>query len=171
MLVKVGQEYPKSIAFEGGQYNYYDGHHDLLLAYRGLEQWEIDDVRNAAADFALFANPLLLFLLYRFGSVGWGNCPYCWHLNPVTPPELLAGEQRILLTVTLVELPGNVVRVIRAISLPPDFSRALVDQIRAQATTPRIDRTIYIAAINRTYAAYTVDLMASHALIRCRLGS
>ena|ERR1043166_1622190 len=98
MLVKVGQEYPKSIAFEGGQYNYYDGHHDLLLAYRGLEQWEIDDVRNAAADFALFANPLLLFLLYRFGSVGWGNCPYCWHLDPVTPPELLAGEQRILLT-------------------------------------------------------------------------
>ncbi|PYT10241.1 MAG: hypothetical protein DMG59_29210 [Acidobacteria bacterium] len=171
MALEVGQEYPKSIAFEGGQYNYYDGYHDLLLAYRGLEQWEIDDVRNAAADFALFANPPLLFLLYRFGSVGWGNCPYCWHLGPVTPPELLAGEQRISLTVTLVELPGNVVRVIRAISLPPDFSRALVDQIRVQATTPRIDRMTYIAAINRTYAAYTVDLMASHALIRCRLGA
>src|ERR1041385_5980413 len=104
MLVKVGQEYPKSIAFEGGQYNYYDGHHDLLLAYRGLEQWEIDDVRNAAADFALFANPPLLFLLYRFGSVGWGNCPYCWHLDPVTPPEALAGGKRILLSVTLTHL-------------------------------------------------------------------
>jgi len=112
MRLEVGRAYPIRIGTAGGHYTYY-GAHDLLLAFGGLTPHEIEDVRHRPADFALFGCQGILFFLYRFGSVGWGDAPYNWHFDPVELPELPTGEQRILLSVTLVELPGNIVRAIR----------------------------------------------------------
>jgi len=169
MRLEVGRAYPIRIGTAGGHYTYY-GAHDLLLAFGGLTPHEIEDVRHRPADFALFGCQGILFFLYRFGSVGWGDAPYNWHFDPVELPELPTGEQRILLSVTLVELPGNIVRAIRAIRLSAEFSRLLVEQIRAQAYGAPMDRAAYNALIDAVYRVHTVDAMVSRALIRCHGG-
>jgi hypothetical protein len=169
MRLEVGQAYPAPIGAEGGHYSYH-GQHGLLLAFGGLTPRETEDVRCGQADFALFGYQEILFFLYRFGSVGWGDCPYSWHLDPVELPEAPAGGQHILLPVTLVELPGNIVRALRAISLSPEFSRVLVERIREQAAGAPMDRAAYNAAINAAYRGHTVDTMAARAFIRCRGG-
>jgi hypothetical protein len=178
--LEVGQRYPLPFAADGGHYTYSGEHgHDLLLAFSGLTAREVEDVRSGPAEFGLFALPRmvgsraegLLFFLYRFGSVGWGDFPYSWHLEASPEkPEPLTGVQRILLSVTLVELPENIVRVLRAISLTPEFSRVLVEQIRAQAEALPIGRDVYDRAIKQLYRTYTVDHMVRSALIRCQGG-
>jgi hypothetical protein len=138
------------------------------LGFGGLTPREIEDVRRGPADFALFGDQGVLFFLYRFGSVGWGDCPYSWHLDSVELPELPTGEQRILLPVTLAELPANIVRALRAISLSAEFSRALVERIREQAAGAPMDRAAYNAAIDAAYRTHTVDAMVDRAFVRYR---
>jgi hypothetical protein len=169
MRLEVGHTYPLPISAEGGHYSYY-GEHDLVLAVKGLTSTEIEDVRHGTAEFALFGCQGILFFLCRFGSAGWRGCPYSWHLDPVKAPAKLSGEQRILLPVTLVELPGHIIRAIRAISLSPEFSRALVDHIREQATSAPISRVAYNAAINAAFGQHMVEDMVNCSFVRCRGG-
>ena len=85
-------------------------------------------------------------------------------------PEMPEGEQRILLPVTLVEQPGNIIRALRAVSLSPEFSRMLVEQIREQAAGGPLNRMEYHEAIDAVYREHTVDAMVARAMIRCRGG-
>ena len=85
-------------------------------------------------------------------------------------PEMPEGEQRILLPVTLVELPSNIVRALRAVSLSPEFSRILVEQIREQAAGGPLNRMEYHEAIDAVYREHPIDAMVSGAMIRCHGG-
>lgn len=82
-------------------------------------------------------------------------------------PEMPEGDQRILLPVTLVELPANIVRALRAVRLSPEFSRMLVEQIRQQSACGPMNRMEYHEAIHAVYRELTVDDMVVRAMIRC----
>ena len=52
------------------------------------------------------------------------------------------------------------------VSLSPEFSRALVNEIREQSASAPLDRAAYNRAINAAYGTHDVDSMLLRATIR-----
>jgi hypothetical protein len=123
---------------EGAQFTYGPGGHELTLFRSDIRGDVVDAVGYGKAEFALIVEPPLVVLTYRFGqSIGWGDAPYCWHLQPtsqrVVPSVDYSPEARALLWITLVDTEDGIVRAQRGVTLSPSFTRALHSAIRAQA--------------------------------------
>jgi hypothetical protein len=54
---------------EAIEYNYQSGDHTLLLSMKNLHPKEVEAVREAEAEFGLYCENGIVFLLYRFGEV------------------------------------------------------------------------------------------------------
>jgi hypothetical protein len=85
------------------------------------------------------------------------DAPYSWHLVPETEqalPDAEGPETRALLQVVLPDAQTGLVRVLRAVTFSPSFTRALHDAIRAQAFSPWPGRAVYYAALRDLYRRY-----------------
>lgn len=158
---------------EVAQYNYRGGEHELTIFLERPRTKELEAARVGAADFALIASPPVLLLCYRFGDgLPWSDAPYSWHLVPdaerTLPPEPELAE-RALLHVVVVDAATGIIRVLRALTLAPEFSRALHRAIRAQSRIPwsshAFDRELSL--LQRSTSAE----LAGRADVRCRGGA
>jgi hypothetical protein len=133
--------------FEGADYRYRLGSHQLILAIRGVSESQEEAVGRAEAEFALVvAGPLLVFGS-RFGAtVPWSwATPYNWHFVPpagrVVPaavpltPETYA-RLWATLWITLLDTATGHARIGRAVALRPEFTHALHGALREQAMRP-----------------------------------
>lgn len=177
--IEVGKVFGSPPWPEGSEYNWHGragepgGAHDLMLRFTRPSSSEVGAVRTGEAEFALVELPPAVFLLYRFGiGVPWSDCPYSYHLLPagsrVPPPAEGSEEQRALLTVLLLDAPTGVVKVIRAVTLSPEFTLKLHDAIRRQiaALWPGQARyTQHLAGVYRQFP--TTNSMLAAATARC----
>ncbi len=60
---------------EAVEYSYQSGDHTLLLSMKNLHPKEIEAVREAEAEFGLYCENGVIFLLYRFGEALRGRIP------------------------------------------------------------------------------------------------
>lgn len=149
---------------EGVHYNFVSGSHELLLVFKDLTAAEVAAVRSGTAQFGLIVQAPLIVLLFRFeesagGSIGWGEAPYNYWMNPpdgrVRPVglEALTENSRVPLFIHLVDAPTGILRVRRLITFSPGFSRALLAAIHDQTGTTTTQAQ-YNRAIDRLYAKY-----------------
>jgi len=142
---------------EGIEYNWRQNTHELKLFYRYPSAEEIAAVKRAPAECALTVVGDILFLVFRFGAQPWSDAPYSWWMVPPdqrTPPPALAGEERALLNVLLIDAGTGIIRAVRAISLGPAFSQALHAAIRAQAAAASFDQAAYDRQLAAAYRLY-----------------
>src|SRR5947209_19360720 len=100
---------------EGVEYNWRQNTHELKLYYRPPKASEIAAVKQGAAEFALSVVGDILFLVFRFGPQPWSDAPYTWWMVPAdqrTPPPELAGEERVLLNVLLIDAGTGIIRAV-----------------------------------------------------------
>ena len=168
----VGEYYPRTPPYpETGEYNYSSKGHELTLFYRHPSFSEIEDVQHGQAEFAFVVEGPIIFFLYRFGEdIPWSDAPYSWHLVPegdrALPEADTPPESRARLTTVLVEGESSIVRAIRNTTFSAEFSRALEDAIREQATKPGVGSELYDRVLQEARLQYptTADLvmMAQH---------
>lgn len=173
-LYTVGQPYNPALPMppqDTWQYNYRQDQHELVGFIARPTMAETADYRHGGAEFALVVQRDLIALAMRFGRQQWSDALYSWHLVPEperTLPETDLPERRILLTVIVVDRADGRVSVLRAVTLSPEFTRALHTAIRDQSARPWPGQAEYDRQIAALYARYpdSADL-ARAASVRC----
>lgn len=160
---------------EAIEYNYQSGDHTLLLSMKNLHREEIEAVREAEAEFGLYCENGIVFLLYHFGtSLPWSDSAFSWwnvaeeDRRIPAPPENPA--ERILLKIILVEAATGIVKAIRVMTLSPAFTEKLHDAIREQATGEPFSRNEFVARSLCVYENKTPSELAARAIVKTKGG-
>ena len=160
---------------EAIEYNYQSGDHTLLLSMKNLHPKEIEAVRQDEAEFGLYCENSILFLLYRFGeALPWSDSAFSWwniaeeDRRIPAPPQNPA--ERILLKIILIEAATGIVKAIRVTTLSPAFTEKLHDAIREQATGEEFSRAEFVARSLLVYENQTPAELAAKAVVKTRGG-
>ena len=160
---------------EAIEYNYQSGDHTLLLSMKNLHPKEIEAVRESEAEFGLYCENSILFLLYRFGeALPWSDSAFSWwniaeeDRRIPAPPQNPA--ERILLKIILIEAATGIVKAIRVTTLSPAFTEKLHDAIREQATGEEFSRAEFVARSLLVYENQTPAELAAKAVVKTRGG-
>jgi hypothetical protein len=180
---EVGKPYDpgRKIWPQGSQFNCRGGELELVLFRDEPTPAEVEGVKTGQADFRLYGQDGLVVLLYRFrhgqGGLPWSDAPYQYHLvaeaERVPPPDpgKLSPESGVLLHIILVNAAGGQIRALRAVSLSPEFTRALVVAIGRQASRP-FDSRAYDSQLKQLYIRFlTSDQLADVCTVRCEGGA
>ena len=155
------------------EYTYTRAGHTLKVFSRELTRAEIADYKQGDAEFALFVKDGLMFLCYKFGSFDWSDASFTPHLVPDShrqEPDVLTGDQRAVLQVILVEATTGIVKAIRMISLSPEFSRVLHNQIALIGAALPMTKREVDQIVGKIYNLFESKDMAKAAMIRCKGG-
>ncbi len=160
---------------EAVEYNYQSGDHTLLLSMKNLHPMEIKAVRESEAEFGLYCENGIIFLLYRFGdALPWSDSAFSWwnvaeEDRRIPAPQANPAE-RILLKIILIEAATGIVKAIRVTTLSPAFTEKLQDAIRQQATGEEFSRAEFIARSLLVYENKTPFDLAATAVVKTKGG-
>lgn len=157
------------------EYNFRGGGHELRAFLPSPSAEEIAGFKNGRIEFAVTQLEGVIFFLYQIGSgqtppisrqreskprpvIPWSDAPFSWWLvdeeNRTLPNPEPTPLERGLIMVPLVDANTGIVKVIRAVSLPPNVSQEVDRLIREEAAQPFMGRAAHDAAIERVYAKY-----------------
>ncbi len=160
---------------EAVEYSYQSGDHTLLLSMKNLHPQEIEAVRESEAEFGLYCENEIIFLLYRFGeALPWSDSAFSWwnvaeEDRKIPAPQSNPAE-RILLKIILVEAVTGIVKAIRVTTLSPDFTEKLHNAIREQATGEPFSRSEFVARSLAVYKNTTPAELAANAIAKTKGG-
>ena len=169
-LFEVRCELPEII-----EYNYQAGDHLLLLSMKNLQSNEIRAVREDEAEFGLYCENGVIFLLYRFGEMlPWSDSAFSWwnvaeEDRRIPAPESNPAE-RILLKIILVEATTGIVKAIRVTTFSPEFTKRLHRAIRGQAAGEELLREDFIARSLEVYNKYSPADFAAKTIVKTKGG-
>ena len=152
------------------EYTYGPWGHELTLFRPNISSNLVEEIRTSESEFSLFVEKSIFVLAFRFGTLDWGNTPYCWHLQPesrrVIPPFDPFRKDRSLLWVSLVGCEDGIVRAQRGIAFSPEFTTAIHDAIRSQAMRPFDPRecTLDVGAVYNNCSS--IEQQLEHATVR-----
>lgn len=164
---------------EGSDFNLYDAGLELRLFFTSPSRAEVRGVKTGTCEFALYHHEPAaggpVFLLWHFAGIPWSDSPFTVFLVPenrrVMPSAADTGETRGVLQVILTGADDGIVRAIRAVSWSPEFTRAMLGAIRAQASTPWPGPAEYDRLLAGAYRQYpTTEAMLGAATCRTRGG-
>lgn len=163
---------------EISQYNYWAGGHELLIFVASPTRSEMQAMQKGPWEFGLMVRPEVLFLLYKPGSMPWSDAPYSWWRvkerlpeEALPPFELPTPASRALLTLIVIDADTGIIRLLKAITFSPGFSRALHAAIRGQIGRGERAPGEYERAVDRYYRIYPLsEQMLPAASARCRGG-
>jgi hypothetical protein len=160
---------------EAIEYNYQAGDHTLLLSMKNLHPKEIEAVREAEAEFGLYCENGIVFLLYRFGdTLPWSDSAFSWWNVAVEDRQIPAPQanpaERILLKIILVEAGNGIVKAIRVTTLSPAFTEKLHDAIRQQAKGEPFSRNEFVNRSLQIYQKFTPAEFAANAVVKTKGG-
>jgi hypothetical protein len=160
---------------EAIEYNYQSGDHTLLLSMKNLHPKEVEAVREAEAEFGLYCENGIVFLLYRFGEVlPWSDSAFSfWNVaeedRQIPAPQMNPAE-RILLKIILVEAATGIVKAIRVTTFSPQFTEKLHDAIRRQASGEPFSRDEFVGRSLQIYQKFTPFDLAANAVVKTKGG-
>ena len=160
---------------EAIEYNYQSGDHTLLLSMKNLHPKEIEAVREAEAEFGLYCENGIVFLLYRFGAhLPWSDSAFSWwnvaeEDRQIPAPQANPAE-RILLKIILVEAATGIVKAIRVTTFSPAFTERLHDAIRQQAKDEPFSRDEFVGRSLQIYKKFTPAEFAINAIVKTKGG-
>ena len=165
-LFEQRSELPEAI-----EYTYQAGDHTLLLSMKNLHPNEIKAVREAEAEFGLYCENGIIFLLYRFGeALPWSDSAFSWWNVAEEDRRIPAPQEnpaeRILLKIILIEAVTGIVEAIRVTTLSPDFTEKLHNAIREQAAGEELSRAEFITRSLAVYKNQTPSKLAAKALVK-----
>ncbi len=169
-LFEARRELPEAI-----EYNYQAGDHTLLLSMKNLHQKEIEAVRETPAEFGLYCENGIIFLLYRFGEIlPWSDSAFSWwnvaeEDRRIPAPQANPAE-RILLKIILVEATTGIVKAIRVTTFSPNFTEKLHEAIKNQAMNKEFPREEFVARSLAIYENKTPADFATLSIVKTKGG-
>lgn len=160
---------------EAIEYNYQAGTHTLLLSMKNMHPKEIEAVREECAEFGLYCENGVIFLLYRFGeTLPWSDSAFSWwnvaeEDRRIPAPQVNPAE-RVLLKIILVEAGSGIVKAIRVTTLSPEFTEKLHEAIRRQAADEPFSRDEFVARSLAVYQKQNPAELAANAIVKTKGG-
>jgi len=157
--IQLGQLYSAGITKypERAEYNHTINGHELRLFWKSPSPREVDMVRNGQLFLSISTHGPLIMLCYKIGETPWSDCSFSHHL---VPPEYRKlpdipekDTERHLLLIQLIDADSGIVKAVRVITMSPQHTATLSQEIRKQAQAP-FDEADYKLAIDRLYAQY-----------------
>lgn len=172
-VIAVGEPYDLSIKEwpEGSHYNYDSGGHWLHYFFRNPSEVERVSVQNRPAQFGLYIQGPVIFLLHKFGDMPWNDSPYsCW-LVPEEHRKLpdINDQDHAFLRTVLIDTATGVVAALRALTVSVEFTRRLHEEIVLQSMKSW-DPALYDAVIQTTYATFSSNELVKRSVIFCNGG-
>lgn len=160
---------------EAIEYNYQAGDQTLLIAMKNLHPNEIRAVREEPAEFGLYCEDGIIFLLYRFGEIlPWSDSAFSWwnvaEEDRRIPEPRKDPAERILLKIILVEAATGIVKAIRVTTFSPEFTERLHRAIRAQAAGAELSREEFVARSLAIYEKKTPADFAARSILKTKGG-
>jgi hypothetical protein len=156
------------------EYNYRGGQHELLLFFRNPTDAEIAAVQKGGAEFAFAIEKSVIFFLYRFEPIPWGDAAFTVHLVPDAdrriPEAEPTAQSRAILRILLVDAATGILKAMRVVSFSPDFTRQLHKAIRQQAATPFEGEETHRTGVKEVYARFDTSSLLNRAAARCKGG-
>lgn len=175
-LIKVGEllrlgitRYPEGSVFEYLE----DG--PVLFIYAGHPtQKEIEAVRKGNLEFALYETEYVLWVLYKIQGFGpWSDAPFSIRIYDGSGMVFDWSEEIVVgtglgLQIILTDAATGIVKAMRYVSLPTNFSRFLREAILRQ-WEKNFSREKYDREIDRVFANFTSDELVLRTDIRCKI--
>lgn len=160
---------------EAIEYNYQSGDHTLLLSMKNLHPKEIEAVRESEAEFGLYCENSIVFLLYRFGAhLPWSDSAFSWWNVAEEDRQIPASQanpaERVLLKIILVEAATGIVKAIRVTTLSPAFTEKLHDAIREQTKSKPFSRNEFVNRSLQIYQKFKPAEFAANAIVKTKGG-
>lgn len=171
--LEVGKKYPGNYSQEGIKLDY-NGGFTLYIMLPDLNGEEIKDIKSGSYRFGLTVIENILFFISEFGnSINLSDAPFHFGLyidNRVKelPRELLEG-QGIGLNIIAIDSYTGIVKVLRLIGLPTDFSRELI-KICIRQSNLRVDSSQYNRKFSRIQSAYSSENLYNESAFKCSGG-
>lgn len=147
--------YPNAVEFNFSKVGY-----ELRLFFARPSKQEIQGIKRGAAKFEVLVEDKIIFLLYKFSPLDWGDAPYSWWALPVDyriEPEEIGQREGVLLQTILIDSITGIVKAIRVKSLETELSQKLAAAIKEQMREEISDRD-YGDRVRRAYAKYPSTL-------------
>lgn len=144
----------------------------LIMAVDKPTEKEIKAAKSGKMEFALYETDVLIWFLYKIHGFGWSDAPFSIRLYDGRgisfdwSEEILDGAG-LGLNVVLVDAGTGIVKALRLIGMPTEFSR----EFRA-ATLRQLERPFsadtYLRHINHIYKSNTSDDLLLKATVKTR---
>lgn len=147
----------------------------LLLAIIGPTAKEVEAVKAGKIELALYEREPVLWFLFKIHGFGpWSDAPFSIRLydgrdRKFDWSEEIEDGMGLGLQIILVDAGTGIVKALRFIAMPTDFSREFRAAILRQLERP-FSADEYNREISRIYANYSSDDLADRADIKCKLG-
>lgn len=110
-----------------------------------------------------------IIITVKIGDLPWMDAPYSPHLSEhLTRLEMPDYKSGLGLTVMLVDSVTGAVKSLRIIGLSPKFTRDLFKAVAANKAR-LFDKQEYDATLEKIFAAYSTNKLASMALSYCKV--
>ncbi|MBO4888489.1 MAG: hypothetical protein J5589_09290 [Firmicutes bacterium] len=167
---EVGKEFPLPRAMSEGAVFSVEPY-TMILTYRFDKptEEEIREFKTGTFQMAVTEERGLLFLLTKFGQMGWADAPYSTQLSERSKelPELREGHKGYSLDAFLVDLSTNTLTAHRLVRMSPDFSRKfrslLLDDMAKD-----FDPSAYEKTVREVYRTYPTKVLLDRSLIRMK---
>lgn len=175
-LYRVGELYsPNRTKWdEFVEYNYRSKAHELRLFYKDPSPAEVAGIQAGKLEFALYPYRDAIFFCWRANGV-WSDSASTIHLvspeERILPDDVGNADERGLLTIFLINASNGILEVIRVVSFSPAFTRALHAAIWKQSQMPFPGTEAYMAQVQKTYAQFTSEQIATRlSIAQCKGG-
>lgn len=165
MALEAGKPFPYTVpGTEQISIDMDDSGLSLLLCYDSPTIIETEEIRVGTLTMALTTMKGIIFFLAKFGSQPWFDLPYNVHLSrQLTALQKPAIGTGYLLTVVMVDIATGLVKVIRAVDLPHNYSAKVYEEILKQQSMPLLK---YERTLNSVYMQYRPKDLLEYAIIK-----
>lgn len=177
-MLAVGQPFaPERQKWPDGsfEYRYFDGNHLLQICVASPSEQDTAVFLNGRMHVGLYAEQGVVFFLFRIeGFMEWSDQAFSIRLVGEADRGLprIEDNERLLLTLVLVDADTGLVSAMRMVTYSPHFSRLFVRKLQAQLDAPVFDRSEHFATVEEIYKQFpTSKAMAKAALVIERAGS
>lgn len=136
----------------------------LRLLYDRPTTKEIKEIRSGSIDYRLAVAEDVIFLLLKFGTQSFSDCPYNINFNPDCILEYPEDDKGYACVIELIDTSTGELKVIRLISFSTDFSRKFKELIDEQ-------REKYVSDLNiaMAMAKYTTTQLVEKAIAQGKI--
>ena len=167
---EVGKPFPlPEIRSEGAVFSVEP--YTMMLTYRFEKptEEEIREFKSGTFQMAVTEERKTLFLLTKFGQLGWADCPYSTQLSDRRKelPELQESHKGYSLDAFLVDPSTNLLVCRRLVRMTPDFSRKFRSLLLDDMEKP-FDPVAYDQTVQEVYRSYPTKTLLERSLIRMK---
>lgn len=160
-ILNLGKPYPFPIK-EGATANFLTKSGNVLqIGLSGITKEEVYALKKNPVKIGIIVDQPLILFLFDFGDGCQYDCPFDVRLysgHQLAFPDVSTEEQRLFIELHVVELSTNLIKVLRAFTLPHELTVKFLSAAKDQLASP-MNEAAFNSKLQKVYAQDILDLL------------